>query len=102
MHFAEFGKFVHRGLIDFFLSVKAGTHRPLVKQVQKRTGLDQANGLCVRQEVKSNFGRNAAIEESIFRPPRIMHRSFVEFPSARILTQQNGRDVVEFASIRER
>src|SRR6266567_6367084 len=35
LHFAKLGNFVHGGLIDFFLGVEAGTHGPLVDEMEE-------------------------------------------------------------------
>ncbi len=47
MDFAELGDFVHGGLIDFFLGVKAGAHSPFVEKMEERTGFVEADGLRV-------------------------------------------------------
>jgi len=62
MNFAELRYFVERGAVDFFLGVEAGAHGPFVEKMEERTGFDQANGFGVGENVKSNFGRDAAIE----------------------------------------
>src|SRR3970040_395377 len=51
MDAADLLKLIHRSQIDFFLGVEAGPHRPLVEQMEQRTGLDQPDGLGVGQEV---------------------------------------------------
>ena len=35
LNFAKLGNFVHGGLIDFFLGVEAGTHGPLVDEMEE-------------------------------------------------------------------
>ena len=59
---AEFGDFVHGGVVDFFLGVEASAHGPFVEEMQERAGFDEANGFCVRKKIERDFGRNAAVE----------------------------------------
>src|SRR4029077_13237468 len=41
---ADLRDFFHRRLVDLFLSVETRAHRPFMKQVQKRTALDEPDG----------------------------------------------------------
>src|ERR1700747_3514523 len=45
--FAELSDFIEGGLVDFFLSVKAGAHGPFVEEVKERARLDETNGFGV-------------------------------------------------------
>ena len=44
MNAAEFSDLIHGRSINFFLSVEASAHGPLVEQMQERTGFDKADG----------------------------------------------------------
>src|SRR5438128_6587284 len=63
--FAELGDFVHGGLVDFFLGVKAGAHGPFVQEMEERAGFVEADGFGVGKKIESAFRRNAAVEELI-------------------------------------
>ena len=101
MHFTELREFIHRGLINLFLGVEAGAHRPLVKQVKERASFDEADAFGVGQNIEGDFGRNTAIEQFVFGGPRILHSAVVQFLGAGILFQKHGRDVVRFARVGE-
>ena len=49
LDFAKLSDFVHGGLVDFFLSVEASAHGPFMKEMEKRTGFNEANGFGVGQ-----------------------------------------------------
>ncbi len=83
--FAELGDFVHGGLVDFFLGVEAGAHGPFVNEMEERAGFVKADGFGVGEEIESDFGRDAAIEELIFGGPGILHGAVVNFFGARIV-----------------
>src|SRR5579859_3513271 len=79
MDLAELGDFVHGGGVDFFLSVEAGAHGPFVEKVEKGTGLDEADGFGVREEIESDFERDTSIEKVVLGGPGIAHGAVVEF-----------------------
>ena len=54
--------FLDRRLIDFLLCVEAGSHCPLMEQVKKGAGFDQADGFGVRKQVQREFAWDTAIE----------------------------------------
>ncbi len=66
MDFAELGELVHGGLVDFFLCVEAGAHGPFVDEMEERAGFVEADGLGVGEEIKGDFGRDAAVEKFVF------------------------------------
>ncbi len=66
MDFAELGELVHGGLVDFFLGVEAGAHGPFVNEMEERAGFVEADGFGVREEIKGDFGRDAAVEKFVF------------------------------------
>ncbi len=101
MDLAELGDFVHAGGIDFFLGVEAGAHGPFVEEVEEGSGFDEADGLGVGEEVESDFGRDAFVEELIFGGPGVLHGAVVEFFGAGILREESGSDVVGVASVGE-
>ena len=101
MDLAELGDFVHGGLVDFFLGVKAGAHGPFVNEMEERAGFVQANGFSVGQEIERDFRGNAAIEELIFCVPGVVHGAVVDFLSAWIDGEKRGRDVVRFSGVGE-
>src|SRR5690348_2084444 len=85
MDFAKLGHFVHGSLVDLFLSVEAGAHGPFVEEMEKRAGFDEADGFGVGEEIKSDFGGDAAVEEFVFGGPSVAHGAVVDFPGARII-----------------
>ena len=99
MNFAELRYFVERGAVDFFLGVEAGAHRPFVEQMEERAGFYEANGFRVGENIESDFGGDATIQELIFREPRFLHGAVVEFAGARIIFKKHGRDVVGLARV---
>ena len=99
MDFAELGYFVEGGFVDFFLRVEAGAHGPLVEEVEERAGFDEADGLGVGENVESDFGGDAAVEELIFCGPGFVHGAVVEFAGARIIFEEHRRDVVGLAGV---
>ena len=101
MNFAELGNFVHGGLVDFFLSVKAGPHGPFVEQMEERAGFREANGFGVGEKVESNFRGNTAVKELILCGPSVFHGAVENFAGARIIFQEHGSDVVGLAGIGE-
>src|SRR5260370_26384580 len=90
MDFAELVYFVERGFVDFFLSVEAGAHGPLVEEVEERAGFDEANGFGVGENVESDFSGDAAIEDLILSAPSFGHDAVVEFAGARIICEEDG------------
>src|SRR2546425_12988858 len=101
MNFAELGEFVHRSLIDFFLSVEASAHGPFVNEMEERARFVEADGLSVWEKIESDFGRDAAIEELVFRVPGVVHGTVADFFGARIVVEKHGRDVVGLAGVGE-
>src|SRR5712692_9691392 len=99
--FAELGDFVHGGLIDFFLGVEAGAHGPFVEKMEERAGLVETDGLGVGEEIESDFRGDAAVEELIFRGPSVAHGAVVNFFRARIVSEEERRNVVGFAGVGE-
>ena len=91
-HFAHLFHFFDGGLIDLFLGVEAGAHRPFVEKVKERAGFDESNRFRIGQKIERKFRRNAAIEQLVFRGPGLVHRAFVDFESARIIANQRGSD----------
>ena len=63
---ADLSNFFQRCLINLFLGVEAGPHGPFMQQMQQRTSFDQANRLGIRQQIKREFRRDAAVESSFF------------------------------------
>jgi len=101
MDFAELGDFVERGFVDFFLGVEAGAHGPFVEEMKERAGFDEANGFGVGQNVESDFGGDAAVEEFVLGGPGFAHGAVVEFAGAGIFFEERGRDVVGLARVGE-
>ncbi len=101
MDFTELGNFVHRGLVDFFLGVKAGAHGPLVEKMEERTGFVEADGFGVGKNVESDFERDTAVEERVFGAPGVVHGAVVDFFGARISCEKRRSDVVGFARVGE-
>src|SRR6202171_1704309 len=83
--FAELGDFVERGTVDFSLGVEAGAHGPFVEEMEEGTGFDEANGFGVGENVESNFGWDATVEELVLSNPGFTHGAVVEFTGARII-----------------
>src|SRR5438094_144676 len=79
MDFLKLRDFVKRGLVDFFLSVKAGAHGPFVEKVKEGAGLNKADGFCVGKKIERDFERDAAIKQFIFGVPRILHGAIIHF-----------------------
>ena len=102
MDLAELSDFVERGLIDFFLSVEAGAHGPFVEEMEKGTGLDEANGFGVGEEIEGDFGRNSTVEEFVFCGPGFVHGAVVHFFGAGIVGEKHGSDVVGLARVGKR
>lgn len=102
MDFAELGDFVHGGGVDFFLGVEAGAHGPFVEKMEEGAGFDEADGFGVGEDVESNFGRDAPIEELILGSPGVVHGAVVDFFGAGILREECGSDVVGVAGVGER
>src|SRR6266481_3745420 len=92
--FAELGYFVQRGSVNFFLSVEASAHGPFVEEMEKRAGFDEADGFSVGENVESDFGGDAAVEELILCGPGFLHGAIVEFAGAGIVFEEHGSDVV--------
>lgn len=101
MDLTKLGDFVHGGGVDFFLSVEAGAHGPFVEKVEEGTGLDEAYGFGIREEIESDFKWDAAIEKAVLGGPGVVHGAIVEFFCAGILHEQSGSDVVGFARVGE-
>src|SRR6266850_833029 len=99
MDFAELGDFVHGSLIDFFLRVEAGAHRPFVNEMEERAGFIQTDGLGVGEEIESDFRRYAAIEELIFCVPGVVYGAVVDFFCAWVGGEEHRGDVVRFAGV---
>ena len=51
MYFPQLLQLIHGCLINFFLGVETGAHRPFMEQVQKRTGFHDTDGFRIGQEV---------------------------------------------------
>ena len=102
MDFAELSDFVHRSLKDFFLSVEASAHGPFVEKMEERAGFIEANGFGVGENVKSDFERDAAVEELILGAPGVMHGAVVSFLGARVGSKQRGHDVIGISRVGER
>src|SRR5690242_15168792 len=79
MDFAKLCYFVHRGLKNFFLGIKAGAHGPFVEKMEERAGFVEADRFGVRENIKRDFERYAAIEKLIFGGPGVVHGAFVSF-----------------------
>jgi len=101
MDLAELGDFVHAGDVDFFLGVEAGAHGPFVEKMEEGAGLDEANGFRVGEEIESDFGLDAGVDEFVFGGPGVLHGAVVEFLGAGILGEQSGSDVVGLARVGE-
>jgi len=99
MDFAKLGDLVEGGTVDFFLSVEAGAHGPLVEEMQERAGFDEADGFGVGENVEGDLRGDAAVEELIFRSPGFLHGAVVEFVRAGILFEEHGSDVVGLAGV---
>jgi len=102
MDAAEFGDFVHGGGVDFFLRVETGAHSPFVEEMEERTGFDEADRLCVGKKIESDFREDAAVEESVFGGPGIMHGAFVNVAGARIFAKKLRSDEVGLARVGKR
>jgi len=101
MDAAEFRDFVHGGGVDFFLCVEAGAHGPFVEKMEERAGFDEANGFGVGEKIESDFGRDAAGEESVFGGPGVVHGALVHFAGARIFFEELRGDEVGLARVGE-
>jgi len=101
MDAAKFGDFVHGGGVDFFLRVEAGAHGPFVEEMEERTGFNEADRFGVGKKVESDFGRDAAVEEFVFRGPSFAHGAFIDFTGARIFSEKLRRNEVGFARVGE-
>ena len=98
---AELSDFLHRGLVDFFLGVEAGAHRPFVMKMEKRAGFIETDGFGVGEKIKSDLRRNAAVEKMVLGGPSVLHGALVDFLGAGIVGEKHGRDVVGLAGVGE-
>src|SRR5208337_707634 len=98
---AKLRDFVHGGVVDLFLGVEARAHGPFVEQVEERAGFDETNRLGVGEEIKSDFGGNAAVQQLVFGGPSVVHGAAVDFAGARIPRKELWCDVVGITGIGE-
>ena len=50
-------------MIDFLLGVETRAHGPFVKEMEERTGFEEADGFGIRKEIESDLRGDPAIEE---------------------------------------
>src|SRR5215831_2292808 len=98
---AELGDFVHGSGIDFFLSIEASAHGPLVQEMKKRSGFDQADRFCVGKKVKRDFQGHAAVEKFVLGRPSVAHGAIVNFLGPGISLDELRRDEIGVASVGE-
>src|SRR4029077_10423240 len=69
--------------------------------MEERAGFNEANGFGVRENVESDLGGDAAVEELVLGGPGFVHGAVVEFASAGIIFEEHGGDVVGLAGVCE-